>query len=94
MPYIDKQSLLNDLNETTPRSYFEFETMVREYPTADVAPVTHAHWESADLDEDMKTCSRCELKDCEGRRFFFFRPHWDYCPNCGARMYECMEVEE
>lgn len=91
MEYIKKQSLLADLNETTPHSYFAFETMVRVYPTEDVAPVIHAHWETdnygyAILNEEGHTlylagvpCSRCHVTG---------QTNWNYCPNCGAKMDE------
>lgn len=86
MEYISKQSLLADLNEATPRSYFAFETMVREYPTEDVAPVVHAHWE---LYEDGWYCTNCELYapfDCDPEE-----KGVPYCPNCGAKMDEVAE---
>ena len=93
MEYISKQSLLADLNEATPRSYFAFETMVREYPTEDVAPVVHAHWKEF---EDYSgavypECSRCGLVwwldegTAEDNEMY-------YCPKCGAKMDE--EVED
>lgn len=89
MEYISKQSLLADLNEATPRSYFAFETMVREYPTEDVAPVVHAHWKEF---EDYSgavypECSRCGLVwwldegTAEENEMY-------YCPKCGAKMDE------
>ena len=82
MEYISKQSLLADLNEATPRSYFAFETMVREYPTEDVAPVVHAHWEHKlvpRLGYPVPICSHCG----ESRR-----ETSDFCPDCGAKMDE------
>lgn len=85
MEYISKQSLLADLNEATPRSYFAFETMVREYPTEDVVPVVHAHKVRAHSQgggTHWVVCSHCE------------KPiDWQdaYCKHCGAQMDE--EVE-
>ena len=82
MEYISKQSLLADLNEATPRSYFAFETMVREYPTEDVTPVVHAHWEHKlvpRLGYPVLICSHCR----ESRR-----ETSDFCPDCGAKMDE------
>ena len=89
MEYISKQSLLADLNEATPRSYFAFETMVREYPTEDVAPVVHAHWiETEDLSGDhYAECSNCCLLwwiDSESSQ----EAEMNYCPRCGAKMDE------
>lgn len=83
MEYISKQSLLADLNEATPRSYFAFETMVREYPTEDVVPVVHAHWiEKEDCsvitDIPWSMCSACGE----------YSPKLLYCAFCGAKMDE------
>lgn len=55
-------------------------------PTADVAPVVHAHW----VDNGEPYCSRCEWSPA---------PEWSYiedlqladvyyCPHCGAKMDE------
>ena len=50
--------------------------MIRRTPTADVAPVIHAHW--IDYGEVVE-CSHCEW-------YALFGTH--YCPNCGAKMDE------
>ena len=81
MEYISKQSLLADLNEATPRSYFAFETMVREYPTEDVAPVVHAHWIINPKYSIVCNCSNCGVAVRGG-----FGEN--YCFNCGAKMDE------
>lgn len=79
MEYIRKQSLLADLNETTPHSYFAFETMVRAYPTEDVAPVIHAHWIINPKYSIVCNCSNCGVAVRGG-----FGEN--YCFNCGAKM--------
>lgn len=89
MEYISKQSLLADLNEATPRSYFAFETMVREYPTEDVAPVVHAHWiEKEDCmavtDIPWSMCAACGS----------YSPKFLYCAFCGAKMDGEAEADE
>lgn len=82
MEYIRKQSLLADLNETTPHSYFAFETMVRAYPTEDVVPVVHAHWRymhrSKRFGLYVGACSHCGSPNIAA----------DYCGTCGAKMDE------
>lgn len=98
MEYIKKQSLLADLNETTPHSYFAFETMVRAYPTEDVAPVVHAHWET-DKHVALDFCSSCgeaveryvtaEQLDKSNKG----ATYWNYCPHCGAIMDEEVDDE-
>ncbi len=65
-------------------------------PTADVAPVVHAHWDGIEGDGyaedengemqivyDVFECSHC---GCEHRADG--EPEWAFCPNCGARMEE------
>ena len=89
MEYISKQSLLADLNEATPRSYFAFETMVREYPTEDVVPVVHAHWIPQSrlkhilyylqTGQDFCSCSNCT--SCGNKLM-------RHCPTCMAKMDE------
>ena len=64
-------------------------------PTADVAPVIHAHWiEQEDVNLDTYyTCSSCKEDfdliagtPCENL--------YNYCPNCGAKMDETVEDDK
>lgn len=63
--------------------------MIRRTPTADVAPVIHAHWKlNANKNHDI--CTNCGtfatmLFDDDGERIEWLS---DYCPNCGAKMDE------
>lgn len=53
---------------------------ISEVPTEDVAPIVHGHWT---LDEQEKAhCSACGIK-----RDATTQIGWNYCPNCGAKMY-------
>ena len=45
-----------------------------QLPKADVAPVVHGRW------EDGQLCSVCDFDRS------YFRPRFNYCPNCGAKM--------
>lgn len=58
---------------------------LNEYPSAEVLPVRHAHWEQLKTDgtESAYMCTWCNKT--VGSEF-------DYCPKCGAKMDE--EVEE
>ena len=92
MEYISKQSLLADLNEATPRSYFAFETMVREYPTEDVVPVVHAHWFESYWGATGAECSNCHcVIPTYDMDYQEVKHDFKYCPYCGAKMDE--EVE-
>lgn len=61
---------------------------VERIPTADVAPVVHAHWEHVtrwigDQGERRGTCSRCMSRTHLPPEGFE-----NFCPVCGARMDE------
>ena len=53
-----------------------------ELPAADVAPVRHGRW----IEKEKYTfgimydCSLCEDRILDNGH------HWNYCPNCGAKM--------
>ena len=54
-------------------------TAIDYAPSADVAPIVHAHWEDS-FDVNTLYCSACGVSHiCLTRT-----P--DYCPNCGAKM--------
>lgn len=64
--------------------------MIRRTPTADVAPVTHAHWEyryDTGIYQTEFLCSRCkgliETYSCTVDEV-----EYEYCPHCGAKMDE------
>lgn len=57
---------------------------INDTPTADVAPVVHAHWEERGKYYKCSLCgdsiaSQLEMEHCVGRK-------WDYCPCCVAKM--------
>lgn len=54
------------------------EENIERLPAADVAPVVHAHWITAE-DDDFWTCSNC-------RKFIHKNCAQGYCPKCGAKM--------
>ena len=53
-----------------------------ELPAADVAPVRHGQWIEKEKYNFgiMYDCSLCEDRILDNGH------HWNYCPNCGARM--------
>lgn len=56
---------------------------IEKIPTADVAPVLHAHWVRTRL------CNECSL--CRGG--WLGLPETKFCPNCGAKMDEQITEE-
>ena len=75
--YIERAALLKKL--TTCGAICEFgECLIKQFPTADVAPVVHGRWI-----EDWSgiiTCSECK------RGYNLIAKFTNYCPNCGAKM--------
>lgn len=50
-------------------------------PAADVAPVVHGRWiAETERMGNYSHCSECGCR-CQG-----YTPHYNYCPNCGAKM--------
>lgn len=64
-----------------------FSDMISAYdvimlPAADVAPVRHGRWEEAS-DGDGIVCPFCRTDFCT---IIYDTEHFNYCPNCGAKM--------
>lgn len=67
-----------------------YENFLKNAPSADVAPVVHAHWEITKLTAKwIFVCSHCRYvwyESYEGEDIA-----WKYCPDCGALMDERKE---
>ena len=61
------------------------ESVFRDMPAADVAPVVHEKWlVDKQSSWQYRQCSRCMI--AIPRTAEVADPYWQYCPNCGARM--------
>ena len=65
----------------------DFKKAIKNMPKgiiADVAPIRHGHW----IEQEKYTFGT--MYDCSicGNRILDNGHSWNYCPNCGARMYE------
>ena len=60
----------------------KFEAAILKIPAADVAPVRHGRWVEKEKYTFgiMYDCSLCENRILDNGH------HWNYCPNCGAKM--------
>lgn len=74
--------------------------MIRRTPTADVAPVIHAHWET-DEHAALDFCSSCGeaveryvTAEQMDKSNYKGATYWNYCPHCGAKMDEESHTEE
>lgn len=85
--YIKREDAINTIRNTfTGMTADTLELRINDIPSADVAPVRHAHWvllapiyNSDGLPTFPVKCSRKECGEIEWKRT-------DYCPNCGAKM--------
>ena len=80
--YIDKQAFLDHMKRTD--RYFNVKFDIENFPNADVAPVRHGQWEEAS-DGDGIVCPFCRTDFCT---IIYDTEHFNYCPNCGAKMDE------
>lgn len=82
--YIDRQSLINHLNQSAVEYYSRaVERVIELEPAADVAPVRRGHWikcgyACGEAEFECSLCGEIEWRTNET----------DYCPNCGADMRE------
>lgn len=77
--YIDKQAFLDYMRGTN--RYFTVKCDIESFPTADVAPVRHGHWDTGYFHD--RVCSCCLHPDNDINDYAH-----SYCPNCGAKMNE------
>lgn len=76
--YIDRESLINHLNQSAVEYYsWAVERVIELEPAADVAPVRRGKWGCYKPICGGYPCSSCKLthRNCTA-----------YCPNCGAKM--------
>lgn len=73
--YIEKDALIKQAEKSC--LYFGVLSVIREVPTADVAPVVHGRW----IDKGSLSC-RCSNCGCKSPK------EYDFCPRCGAKMSE------
>lgn len=86
--YIDKQAFIDYMMGTS--RYFTVKFDIESFPTADVAPVRHGRWEEAS-DGDGIVCPFCRTDFCT---IVYETEHFNYCPNCGAKMDEKEDKHE
>lgn len=102
MRYIDADELSSEMREAAMGKdndptkwvigcwirYKLFENVLAKIPTADVAPVVHAHWITRNRKERLYQCSHCGAGDS-----FPNDLEVNYCWNCGAKMDEEREEQ-
>lgn len=84
--YIEREAaikeLMNDAPEQVGYSREDAADCIRYMDAVDVAPVRHGRWEEAS-DGDGIVCPFCRTDFCT---IIYDTEHFNYCPNCGAKM--------
>ena len=81
--YIEREALVQSIEDNL---HLPVSRIIKEAPTADVAPVVHGEWIPSPHIYGIYMCSRCrDMYDlCQPN--FEEIDAWQFCPNCGARM--------
>ena len=86
--YIEREAAINELMNDAPEqvgySREDAADCIRYMDAADVATVRHGRWEEAS-DGDGIVCPFCRTDFCT---IIYDTEHFNYCPNCGAKMDE------
>ena len=82
--YIDRESLINHLNQSAAKHYSRaVECVIEQEPAADVAPVRRGRWLDVDcFDIGFWQCSYCGFLS----EAIAAPKLYKYCPNCGAKL--------
>lgn len=84
--YIEREAAIKELMNDTPEqvgySREDAADCIRYMDADDVAPVRHGRWEEAS-DGDGIVCPFCRTDFCT---IIYDTEHFNYCPNCGAKM--------
>ena len=70
----------------------DFQDIVDSCKTVDAAPVVHGKWETYAYEDGLvcAVCSACKWSS--GAMWWGYAiKHFDFCPHCGAKMYESEE---
>lgn len=84
--YIDREAVYEDFekcNSENPKwTPSRVKTLIARQKAADVSPVRHGRW----IEQDKYTFG--VMYDCSicSNRILDSGHHWNYCPNCGAKM--------
>lgn len=98
--YISREAVCYQLEKQAsidgqPRAIRRARRIVANFPAADVAPVVHAHWAKEytlgwyDGEQNYKLiCPACNYSYLDNHLGAIAPKHFNYCPNCGAKMDE------
>lgn len=91
--YIDAEALDNRIKaewakQEDDKGYGLAHFFVETQPTADVAPVVHAHWIDSPNIMECVVCSNCFSDDLSAQVVAPPPADYKFCPSCGAQMDE------
>lgn len=77
--YIDRERLFNALNAYNTKFNAEINSIILSIPKENVQDVRHGKWIKS---KNERKCSLC------GYFYFTNTKNFNFCPNCGAKMYK------
>lgn len=79
--------VLRDMFNSTDKGMFTIgiDFAINEQPTIDAVPVVHGEWGFEEY-PDGYYHTYCSVCNAEFHEDVFLKEHWNYCPNCGAKM--------
>ena len=83
--YIDADRLIYELNRRGIEYRADIDEVIRATPTADVEPVRHGKWIDKQEVHQTAICYNCKKVTMQ-ERWGDIVKHYNYCPNCGAKM--------
>lgn len=86
MRLIDADALLERMKRTI--RYFNIKFDIEEAPTIEAEPVRHGRWDDTGryTFTDGSLAIRCTECGAALHLDEWEKYHWNYCPNCGAKM--------
>ena len=82
--YIEREAARNALYEADAIT-MKGVRIINQFPSADVVEVRHGEWVHSDMAAHWygkDKCSNCHYRTYDGLDL----THFNYCPNCGAKM--------
>lgn len=98
MRIIDANKLLEEMNETYNKKFgivpdnlaegfAQVDKLVTHAPTIEAEPVVHGKWAEIPYGEQVLiACSECRVS--EDGEPYIVDEKYNYCPNCGAKMFK------
>lgn len=102
MSYIEKKMNLIDVNNIDctklPKKLYPYMKDILDFfdvqPTIDARPIIHAKWKRFAMSTIAFECSNCKVICQNAYSLETSKNNFNFCPNCGAKMFEPQESED